>query len=160
MKRACRPGSLAVAAVLLLAGCRTSGLQLSSDTGFRIVTPSDNGLVSLPFQLTWSPKPKDTRYAVFFDRSPIAPDGTLLSLVPKLDPCRAQTVCPDASWLRDRDIYVTSSTSVLVRTLFDLTSGKRSTEAHEVIVVLVDSEGRRIGESAAIRDFRIQRGAS
>jgi hypothetical protein len=161
MTRAARMTLLSVmVAVLPLAGCRTSGLQFRSDSAFDVVTPHENAMVALPFRVTWTPEGKPARYAVFFDRSPIAPGHTLLSLVPKLDPCRAQAVCPDATWLSARDIFVTSSTSVAVPALFDLTSGKRSTEAHEVIVVAIDAEGRRIGESAAIRNFRIERGSS
>lgn len=144
-------------AVLFVSGCAVNGLSFVRDTRVRILTPEANETVHLPLEIRWSAEDVDGKFVVFFDRSPMRPGQTLLSLVSKNDPCRAERDCPDIEWLADRDIYVTERTTLRVDRLADRRDTSRARDRHDLTIVLLDNEGRRAGESAFTREFIVDR---
>lgn len=152
-----RAVAAAVAALGLLAGCAVQGLSFDRDHRVRILEPSQNETVTLPFDLDWSAEGFTGRFLVLFDRPPMRPGRTLRSLVPEDDSCRNRPGCPDEVWLADRNIYVTDATRLTVDRLPDLRPSNRSRDRHDVTIVLLDDEGRRAGESAFTAEFIVER---
>lgn len=148
--------ALAVALVTLPA-CAVNGLSFSKDDRVTITAPRESDRVELPLEVSWEVEDFDGTFAVFFDRTPMRANQTVLSLVDEDDPCRRRGQCPDDDWLRDRHIYITTETSVRVEALPDLRDNDRSPDRHQVTIVLLDTAGRRIGESAFFNDFIVER---
>jgi hypothetical protein len=144
--------------VVVLAGlagaCGGEGrLAFRQDDRVEIVQPDDEAEVELPVTIRWEsdvPERSDggPYFAVFLDREPIAPGQSLRVLGDET--CEKDPGCVDADYLRDRFVYVTDETSLELETV-PLKSGSQRTGArdrHEAIIVLVDGDGRRIGEAA------------
>ena len=147
----------AVSLIIPLTGCAIHGLSFIQDDRLTIVHPHENAEISLPMTLEWTTRDYEGYYAVFFDRAPMRPGQSLRSLVPEDDPCRAQPACPTAQWLADRHIYVTDRPSLQVDVLPNRRENRRSKNRHEVVIVLLDASGRRIGESAFTHEFIVDR---
>lgn len=143
--------------VATMSGCATNGLSFVQDDRISIVSPADNAELTLPLQVEWKARDFDGFYAVFFDRSPMRPGQSLQSLVPDNDPCRTQDACPDAAWLAERHIFVTETTLLQVPQLPDRRENNRSKDRHEIVIVLLDASGTRIGESVFTNEFIIER---
>jgi hypothetical protein len=144
--------------VLLASGCSVNGLSFVQDDRVEILSPGMNERVELPLAVKWTAEDYDGDYAVFLDRSPMKPGQSLLSLVSESDPCRAEPGCPDAQWLADHQVYVTNTTTTLhIEQLADRRESNRSEDRHEVVIVLLDASGRRVGESAFTNEFIIDR---
>jgi len=93
-------------------------------------------------------------FAVFVDRAPIKSGHTLADVVG--DPgCLTDPTCPDAKTLANFGVYVTHRTSVTVPLIPRLSTHER-VQLHEVTVVLIDTDGRRIGEAAWYRQFKME----
>lgn len=163
MRRA-GPAALIVMAVALVAsGCAVHGLAFRTDDRVAIVAPHAESTVALPLTLRWNVKSlpdlgaavsgRPTGFAVFVDRQPIRPGQTLRSVAD--DQCKRTPGCPDASWLADRYIFTTTSTSLRIDGVPADNQGERfgRGHGHEATIVLVDSGGRRIGESSFAVDF-------
>jgi len=143
--------------VSLLPGCALNGLAFKQDDRVEITSPGSNETLALPLTISWSVEDFDGNFAVFIDRSPMAPSNDLLSLVPRTDPCRTRSSCPDDEWLADHNVYVTDRTSVEVTSLRDRRATSRSEDRHELTIVLLDEDGTRLGESAFVREFIVDR---
>ena len=149
--------AVVVAAALLAAAlpaCSADNLSFKTDTRVEIVSPVENERVRLPAHIRWTVADFDGRFGVFIDRAPMRPGRTVRSLVPEKDPCRQLPRCPDERWLADRGIYVTDATELVLERLPN-DDDERRTDAHDVTIVLLDAEGRRVGEAAFITGFRV-----
>lgn len=151
----------AVALLLLLPACAVSGLGFSNDHRIKIVTPKNRAKVSLPVTVRWT-APGITRnadggpyYVVFLDRAPIRPGQTLRAVADST--CNRTPGCPDLAYLRDRYVYVTKKTSITFESV-PKPSGQRTgaKESHEATIILVNADGRRLGESAYTVDFTVK----
>lgn len=140
-----------------LSGCAVDGLTFVKDDRVRIQHPGDGDSVTLPFDLTWTVTDFDGSFAVFFDRPPMRPGRDLLSLVDDTDPCRALPGCPTTSWLNERDIYITDGLSTRVERLRDNSRSDHAKDRHLASIVLLDDQGRRVGESVYIVEFFVER---
>lgn len=153
----------AALAALSLAGC-ADGLRFEKDDRLRFIEPGEGAEVATPLRLRWtvegfrpagrdgSSSPRRGLFAVFVDRSPVAP-GEPVEAVAREDPlCERAPGCPDEAWLADRGVHVTAKTELLLPALPD-DGGVRADDGrrHEITVVLLDGRGRRIGESAWTR---------
>jgi hypothetical protein len=146
-----------LAAVLLLAlapACGVEGLNFVQDERVTITAPRDRAEVSLPVTLRWSARDFDGTYAVFVDRAPVPPGQTLAWLARDDELCEQTVGCPNEAWFADRDVYATSSTQLTIDDLPDLTDGERR-DFHEASVVLLDRDGRRVGEAAFTVEFQV-----
>jgi hypothetical protein len=141
----------------LVSGCAVDGLAFVRDDRLDILSPESGATVRLPFEVRWSAPDVDARYLVLFDRTPMRPNRTLQSLVPSDDQCRTRPGCPDEQWLADHDLYLTDETSIRVEDLPEERTNERAKDRHEVTIVLLDSRGRRMGESVFIREFIVDR---
>ena len=163
----------ALLAVLSLSGCGLTHLQ---DLNFRVdkrlhfVTPKDRSTVTRPFTVTWTmddfrvapqgsePPSRDAGYfAVFVDKTPIKPGKTMRSLVNNDQACKLDPKCPDRSYLEGLGVYTTTATSVRITQVTNVIGDKEKLQHHAITVVLMDTSGHRIGESAWELDVRMQR---
>lgn len=165
-----RPSRLWVAAALLalagVTGCSTSNLEFTQDNRLHFTSPKSRQLVNSPVTLTWrmsdfdvvqagsSPPTSHAGYfAIFLDRAPVKPGQKLDSLADKS--CLQTPGCYNAEYLANRNVYTTSSYSFRISEIPQLNSYSK-VELHEVTIVLLNSAGQRIGESAWYLDFRLR----
>jgi hypothetical protein len=165
--------ALAVVLMALTSGCVPQGLAFRVDDRLTILSPKARSEVTLPVTVRWSVRdfavipPASTEsagsdsgyFGVFLDRPP-QPPGKPLAWVARDDRgCRPADGCPDAEYLADRNIYSTTATEIVFRQL-PRPSSKKGKERHQVTIVLLDADGRRIGESAFHVDFTLNRKGS
>ncbi len=115
----------------------------------QIATPANHATVREPVTVAWDVKefapPRDGSFAVFVDRDPM-PAGESLGYFAA----------------KDRDgIHVLAATSLRLDQL-SRRAGVDPAEQdhHDVTVVLLDQQGRRIGEYAAYAEFTVDRGGT
>lgn len=159
---------LAVLGALALGGCSTD-VAFRTDRRVSFTSPADRSTVTLPLTLTWTvrdfrverpsaaPPGMDAGYfAVFVDRAPVPPGQPLRYLARDDRRCRPADGCPNAAYLQARGVYTTTVPRLTIEQLprsLDTTTRER----HTAIVVLLDTSGRRIGESAFQLDFDVRR---
>lgn len=159
-----------IACVVSLSGCGVRGLNFVEDDRVTITSPDDRAEVRLPLTVSWSARDFDvtgpdggTRrdagyFGVFVDRAPQPPDRTQAWLVRNDPRCASDPSCPDEGFLAQRDIHSTTQTSFVIERLPQPSGeAERRREFHEVTIVLLDGRGRRIGESAFVRQFEVDR---
>jgi hypothetical protein len=168
-----RAATLACAALLMgAAGCgpQLSKLSFRVDKRVHFVTPKDRSLVHAPLTIRWTirdftlsapatgPTDKHVGYfAVFVDRAPIKPGQTLKVVASDDRACQREPTCPDAAYLALRQIYTTTTTSVTLPRVAPLVDNGDKTQLHEVTIVLLDTSGHRIGESAWHITFKMKK---
>ena len=159
---------IAVSSLFALSACSTQGLAFVQDQRVEILSPGYRELIDLPVRIDWEVSDPDlegelasgTRFGVYVDVDP-QPPGESLDYFARDDvQCRKSPTCPDERYLRQRGIHTTTSTELTFGSLpiapgVDLERG--DPDFHEVTIVLLDSEGRRIGESAWAIIFEIDR---
>jgi hypothetical protein len=168
----CAVSLTCAAALAATTGCgpHLSQLSFRVDKRLHFVTPKDRTLVHTPFTVSWTmrdftvsapspgPTDKDVGYfAIFVDRAPIRPGQSLKSLAKDDPSCRLNPKCPDAGYLALRQIYTTTSPSVTLDQVSSLTDTGDKTQLHDVTVVLLDTSGHRIGESAWHLTFKLKK---
>ena len=145
-----RRAALAVAAILVgvtVSGCGPYLFRQSDRV--QLATPADHATVAQPVTVRWDVQdfaaPRDGSYAVFVDRDPMPPGETLGYF--------------DA---HDRDgIHVLTATSLQLPLLGRLAGVDPAEQNHhDVTVVLLDPQGRRIGEFAAYAEFTVSGGST
>jgi hypothetical protein len=142
---------------LLLAGsaCRASGLAWREDRRLRIDAPGKNAVVTLPLEVRWHvrdlPKSLQGRpysYALFLDRFPQAPGKTL-----------QQFDAGSKNLTQSRVGIIEARESRHVFTTIP-PHDARQRDKHELTVILVDENGRRVGETAGFLTFRVAQGGT
>jgi hypothetical protein len=164
---------LAVAFAVSASGC---GLTHLSDLNFRVddrlhfTSPKDRATASRPLTVTWTirdftiaepgsaPPSKDAGYfAVFVDRAPIKPRQTL-RVIGNGDPvCENDPKCPDTAYLNAHYVFTTTATRLRLVQIPTLLGHKEKLQQHTITIVLMDTAGHRIGESAWELDVRLPR---
>jgi hypothetical protein len=139
--------AVAVVVAVLLPSCGFSGLNFVQDDRVSIVTPDDRETVSVPFTVRWTTEAFDGTYAVFVDREPLRAGTTLASLASSDDVCEATPGCPDEPWFTERNVYATDATSLTIEHVPELNRNDQRA-FHEVTIVLIGRDGKRVGESA------------
>ena len=159
MRRAPLVVAVVVATALLTSGCAVRGIAFREDDRLSFVSPGDRDEVTLPVTVTWEVEdfdvPDDGSFAVFVDRAPQPPGKAIEWLARDDDSCRAADGCPDAAWFAERDVFPTTETSMTIERLPARSDDRR--EFHEVTVVLLDAEGRRVGETGWTLEFQVER---
>jgi hypothetical protein len=151
-------------------GCATSlhGLEFHNDNRMKITSPHENDLVSAPFTLRWTmkdftvaregggPVEDDTGYfAVFIDRAPVKPGQTLAAVSTNTPSCQHTTLCTTPAYLAGEQVYVTTNDEVRLRSVADILSNNESTQFHTATVILMNTAGERISESAWTVEFKM-----
>ena len=148
----------ALGAALVLTSCSVSNHNVFNDHRLHFVAPPSRAHVSVPVTLKWTMRDFPSgSFAIFVDRSPVSPGQTLKAVADRDTSCRRTPGCPDASYLADRQIYTTSGDGYVLDRVADLADNREKQQLHEVTVVLLDTAGRRIGESAWYLDFWLPR---
>lgn len=148
----------ALAVMVTSVSCSTDGLAFREDTRIDIVDPGDRDKVTLPVMVRWTARDVDGSFAVLVDRTPQPPGEPVTWFARNDDTCDRTPGCPDPTYLADRDVFTTDNTTFTVESLPDTVTGGRRREFHEVTVVLLDGDGRRVGESAWSIEFQVERG--
>jgi hypothetical protein len=163
--------ALGVVCVALVSGCGVRGLNFTDDKRLSFVTPGDRAEVRLPVTVEWtvrdfqrtgpdgSARPDAGSFGVYVDRTP-QPPGEKQSWLVRNDPSckRDPAVCVEDDFLAQRDIHATTETTFVIERLPSPSGdAKRRREFHEVTVVLLNGRGERIGESAFVRQFEVDR---
>lgn len=161
---------LALALCLGLAGtgCSVSALAFVVDHRLHFVSPRSRATVTLPVTVRWTirdftiagpgagPASSHVGYfALFVDRAPVRPGQTLRAVASGDRVCLHTPGCPDQTYLNDRGVYTTTNTWFTfsqIATLNTVNSHEKK-ELHEVTIVLMNTAGHRIGESAWYLDF-------
>ena len=159
--------------VALLSGCGVNGLNFVQDDRIEVTSPGDRASVTLPLTVRWDVADFDVTgpndearvdagyFGVYVDRAPQPPGETQASLVRDETSCRTNPGCPDADYLAQRNIYTTEEQSFVIERLPQPGSeAPRRREFHEVTIVLLNGRGERIGESASVRQFEVDRDAA
>ena len=169
--RLLRGVALTLAGVTLLSGCGITHLQ---DLSFRVdnrlhfTTPKDRSRLTQPVRLAWTirefrvaepgsePPSRDAGYfALFVDRTPIRPGQTMRAVMADDPSCKRDPKCPTTDQLAQKQVYTTTDLSMTLPQIPNLSFVKDKIQHHTVTVVLMDTSGHRIGESAWQLDFRI-----
>ena len=143
-----------VLAGVVLTGCAES-MAFVKDDRIMFDTPTDLERVTAPFEISWTDDgPEPDAYAVFVDSNPMAPDSVLSELAD--DACEGRSGCELEDYLTANRIYVTEEPAVEIFTLAPLggVGGKSPERVHRATIVLLDDDGRRIGESSWSVEFR------
>ena len=155
-----------------LTGCVPQGLAFKIDDRLSFTSPADRSTVQLPVRLDWEIRDFDITepggevrkgagyFAVFVDASPMPPNKPLSWIARKDNSCRESDGCPDEEYLNARGIYTTTDTELVLPQLPRTTDREDRKERHRAIVVLLDAEGKRIGESAFEIAFDLERSTS
>ena len=164
--------ALVVALLFLLPSCGVNGLNFEQDERLTITAPADRAEVRLPLTMTWdvtdfevTGRDGATRddagyFGVYVDRAPQPPRKTQAWLVRDDPGCRQTPGCPDEAYLAQAHIYSTEERSFTIDRLAQPSSdAPRRREFHEVTIVLLNGRGERIGESAFVRQFEVDRTA-
>jgi predicted small lipoprotein YifL len=165
--RRLRFAALAALAATLTA-CGTSGLNFVQDERIEITAPRDRAKISLPATISWevrdfeitgpdgASRPDAGYFGLYIDRAPQPPLKTQAWLTRDEQNCLGG--CSSELALASRDIHSTESTEFTIDRLPRPSERvQRRREFHEVTIVLLDGRGRRIGESAFIRQFEVTR---
>lgn len=167
-----------VAAVLLTGLLSSCGITHLQDLNFRVdnrlhfTMPKARTLVHPPLTVRWtmrdftiaaphSAPPSRTAgyFAVFVDRAPIRPEQTMKAVAHSLGDrsCELNPACPDESYLEQHQIYTTTAESLTLDQIPSLTTDQEKVQLHTITVVLMDTSGHRIGESAWELDVRMRK---
>lgn len=163
-------GAVLLLALVALPACTVQGLTFEQDDRITFIEPGYREKVTFPVTIRWSvdgfqvtgpdgESRDDAGYfGVMFDVDP-QPPGEGLDYFARNDiSCRRSEGCPDRGYLEERGVYTTTATHLTVTALppapgVELDRGEP--DIHDVIVVLLDGEGRRIGESAWWQTFEV-----
>jgi hypothetical protein len=165
--------ALLVAIGLAASGC---GLGHLSDLNFRVdnrlhfTSPKDRATVHVPVTVSWTirdfsiegpgstpPSTSAGYFAVFVDRAPIKPEQTL-RVVGNGDPvCENDPKCPDTAYLNAHHVYTTTGTRLRLTQIPTILGDRERLQLHTITIVLMDTAGHRIGESAWELDVRLPR---
>jgi len=96
-------------------------------------------------------------FAVFVDRAPIRPGQTMRAVASRDLLCMHQAGCPDRAYLAARQIYTTTKTELTLGQIPSIPGDSEAVQLHTVTVVLMDTAGHRIGESAWELDLRMRK---
>jgi hypothetical protein len=127
----------------MLSGC-ADGYVFRNDHRIAIDSPHSFASVHQPLTVSWSAPgfsaPRDGKFAVFFDLAPPPPGQTLGDIPP----------------LQKRFVRVVDTTHVEAPAFTHDTSATGPLQDHhEVTVILLDPQGRRISETAGYVEFDV-----
>lgn len=146
--------------------CNPDGLAFRVDDRLHVVEPSPGSAVSLPVTLRWtvedftlrapdgSDDPDAGYFALFVDSTPVGPGRPLSDVARSDEVCAATAGCPDAQYLRERNVYTTTETRFTLETVPERpTAEVGESKAHEVTIILLNGRNERIGETALPVEF-------
>jgi hypothetical protein len=162
-----------LALIFFAAGCgiaHPSELNFRTDKRLTFSEPAARTLVQTPLHVAWqmkdfqiarpgsSPPSKDAGYfAIFVDRAPIKPRGTMRDVAHNDLECLRRPDCPDATYLANREVFQTTDNQITIQQIPPISGDTERIQFHTITVVLMDTSGHRIGESAWGLDVRMRK---
>lgn len=163
----------ALALVMVLSGCgltHPQNLNFRVDNRFEFVSPEARALVKQPLTVSWtmkdftvaakgsqSPSTDAGYFAIFVDRSPIKPGETMKAVAKGDRVCERSPDCPNKGYLEQHEVYETTGTSFTLPRIPNVTGNKETVQVHSITIILLDTGGHRIGESAWQLDVRMRK---
>lgn len=166
----------ALAGVALALAVSACGITHVGELAFRVdkrltfVSPEARSTVHQPVSISWRirhftiqpkgsapPSEQAGYFALFVDRAPVQPGATLDEVANGDRSCQQEPRCPDSAYLAARGVYTTTQTRYTFDQIAPLAGNKDRVQLHAITVVLMDTAGHRIGESAWELDLRIRR---
>lgn len=160
---------LSVLLTFLSAACGINGLSFRQDNRLVITSPGDRALVEAPVIVEWTVRDFDVTgkdgsrridagyFGVFVDRAPIPPEETLAWLARDDAQCRLIPGCPNDDYFRQINVFSTTETEITIERFPELSTDEDRRDFHEVVIVLLNGRGERIGESAFAVEFEVKR---
>jgi len=161
-------GLVVVAFALCACSFDFGSLQFTKDNRMTILSPKPNSMVKTPLVLRWSirdfavagphdgPVAKNVGYfGVFVDQSPVKPGQTLAAVGHNDPTCRHSNYCLTKGYLSGQQVYTTTANHLKLTTIADLPNNNLSTQYHTATIVLLNTTGHRIGESAWTVSFKM-----
>ena len=153
--------ALLAATLLMLTGCGVSGLSFAQDQRVDIVRPDDRKTISLPLTVEWTVKnfavgDGQGSFGVFLDRAP-QPSGRTLSWPFRGDrSCKGTgaALCAQPDFLAQHSVYQTTLRSFRVEQVSRISGS--STRQHELTIVLLGPDGKRVSEGAWSLLFKVK----
>ena len=141
---------------LTATACNGVGPAFRQGTELRFMIPRNGGTVQLPSTVRWTGHlPSGGSYGVYIDETPQPPGKTIWYLVENGVGCTSQQMCATRQNLQAHGAdYTTAPEYQLTPTDFSSKSG-----LHQVTVVVLDSQLRRVNENSYTVTVRIKRGA-
>ena len=155
------PFALLAATLLVLTGCGVSGLSFAQDKRVDIVRPDDRKTITLPLTVEWTVKnfavgDGHGSFGVFIDRAP-QPSGRPLAWPFRGDrSCKGTgaALCAQPDFLAQHSVYQTTEPSFRVEQVTRLIGS--TTRQHELTIVLLGPDGKRVGEGAWSLLFKVK----
>jgi hypothetical protein len=174
--RSLRQGPVLLAILLsvsvIFAGCSTQGLNFKEDERVRITFPKPQDAVRFPFTVRWSVNNFEITgpdgsgrenagyFGLFIDRTPQPPGKSFEWLVRDDLQCKNRPGCPDNAYFKNLGIHSLTKTSFTIENIVDpdpLNISRDRREFHEVVIILLNGRGERIGESIFRVEFEAKR---
>ena len=154
----------ASALALTLTSCGISGLSFVQDERVDIVRPKERSEVRVPVTIEWTVKdfevgPGAGSFGVFVDRAPTRSGQTLAWLFRGDDTCKGddgKKLCATPDFLTQRNVFQTTDTEFTIQLIPKLTGNEKRRQFHEATIVLLDEDGRRVGEGAWSVQFEVK----
>jgi hypothetical protein len=162
-----------VALLFITAACgiaHPTELNFRTDKRLTFIAPPARALVRTPLHVAWRmegfrvarpgsapPSENSGYFAVFVDRAPIRPRGTMRDIAHNDLECLRRPDCPDASYLAGRGIYQTTDSQLTIEQIPPIAGDTERIQFHTITVVLMDTSGHRIGESAWGLEVRMRK---
>jgi hypothetical protein len=149
-----------IGVIVSLSACANlSNLNFRIDHRLHWQGPRERALVQTPLTLTWSfdRLPPGSTFAVFVDRAPVKPGQTLKAVASGDRACKSDPTCPNAEYLAERRVYATTGMTLSLDLVAPLAGNRDHVQLHQATIVLLDAAGRRVGESAWTRQFKVRR---
>ena len=126
--------TIAVAMTLTTSGC-LEGRSFHDDNVVRFTEPVEGDFAAAPLLVKWTGRPPATKsWALFVDRAPIRPGQSI----------------DDLEVQERQNLYVSDVAELTLDVIVSRTTAVKSRrDRHRLIVVPLDSHGRRVGEAAA-----------
>ena len=150
-----------VALCFMTTACGVHGLSFVQDKRVDITAPRERSKVTLPVSIAWTVKNFHGSFGVLVDQAPPRSGETLPWLFRGLDTCRGDTgkaLCQTRAFLAGRNVFETARPRFTVDHVDRFTGNDRRRQFHEVTVVLLDAQGRRVGEGAWSVQFEVEQG--
>jgi hypothetical protein len=155
-----------VAALLatVLAGCGVRDLSFVEDNRVDITAPDARDAVRLPLTVQWTFEKFDVgpgrgSFGVFLDRAPQPSGHTLSWPFHDRTTCKGKAglqLCATKEYLANQRVFTTTEPQFTFNQVPRLTGSAKRRQFHEVTVVLLDRDGRRVGEGAWSVDFEVK----
>jgi hypothetical protein len=142
--------------LVLLPACGTN-VAFKQDHRVKIVFPRNRQKVTLPMTVRWTVKDFDGTFGVLVDRAPQPPGEPLTWFARNDKSCQRLPTCPDDAYLAKRDVYGLSTTEFPIQIVRPPPTNSKGKDIHEVNIVLLDRQGRRIGDTAFNVEFEVPR---